>query len=144
MFKLFEIKDGKFKVLPVLDGKKFKGLIISSILLFLVASISGWLKIDEKDLLKIYSAIVQHFNLQYVIPEKHTEKALDSKIEMEVDKSIDKVTPEYDRIIEEDNKQYQPRYIEEEAKPENQSGDAGLLGGPMRICAPWVDDCPKE
>jgi hypothetical protein len=144
MFKLFEIKDGKFKVLPVLDGKKFKGLIISSILLFLVASISGWLKIDEKELLKIYSAIVQHFNLQYVIPKEHTEKALDSKIEMEVDKSIDNVTPEYDRIIEEDNKQYQPRYIEEEAKPENQSGDAGLLGGPMRICAPWVDNCPKE
>ena len=132
MFKLFEIKDGKFKVLPVLDGKKFKGLIISSILLFLVASISGWLKIDEKELLKIYSAIVQHFNLQYVIPKEHTEKALDSKIEMEVDKSIDNVTPEYDRIIE------------EEAKPENQTGDAGLLGPPMRLCAPWVDNCPKE
>jgi hypothetical protein len=144
MFKLFEVKDGKFKILPILSGKKFKGLIISSILLFLVASISGWLKIDEKELLKIYSAIVQHFNLQYVIPKEHTEKALDSKIEMEVDKSIDKVTPEYDRIIEEDNKRYQPRYVEEEAKPENQSGDAGLLGGPMRLCATWVDDCPKE
>ena len=144
MFKLFEVKDGKFKILPILNGKKFKGLIISSILLFLVASISGWLKIGEKELLKIYNAIVQHFNLQYVIPKEHTEKALDSKIEMEVDKSIDKVTPEYDRIIEEDNKRYQPRYVEEKAKPENQSGDAGLLGGPMRLCAPWVDDCPKE
>lgn len=144
MFKLFEVKDGKFKILPILSGKKFKGLIISSILLFLVASISGWLKIDEKELLKIYSVIVQHFNLQYVIPEQHTEKALDSKIEMEVDKSIDKVTPEYDIIIEEDNKRYQPRYVEEEAKPENQSGDAKLLGGPMRICAPWIDNCPKE
>jgi len=48
-------------------------------------------------------------------------------------------------LSKEDNKQYQPRYIEEESKNQkNQSGDAGLLGGPMRICAPWVDNCPKE
>jgi hypothetical protein len=143
-FKIFEVKEGKLEIFPDIRSKKIKALIISSILLLIVASVSDWLRIDEKHLLKIYSSIVDHFNLQYVIPKSHIEKSLDSKIELEVDRAIKNVTPEYDKGIEEDNRQYRPRYIEEEAKPENRTGDAGLLGPPMRICAPWVDDCPKE
>lgn len=138
MFKIFEIKGRKFKVLPDLESKKIKGLIVSSIILFLIASISGWLKIDENSLIKIYTAIVDHFDLEYIIQENPTEKVLDSKIELEVDRSIDNYKKEYGEDID---YEYLPRYIEEEAKPENKTGDAGLLGGPMRICAPWVDGC---
>ena len=138
MFKIFEIKGGKFKVLPDLEGKKIKGLIVSSIILFLIASVSGWLKIDENSLIKIYTAIADHFDLEYIIQENPTEKVLDSKIELEVDRSIDNYKKEYGEDID---YEYLPRYIEEEAKPENKTGDAGLLGGPMRICSPWIDGC---
>lgn len=73
-----------------------------------------------------------------VLKENQTENILDSKIELEVDRSIDNYKKEYGEDID---YEYLPRYIEEEAKPENKNGDAGLLGGPMRICAPWVDNC---
>jgi hypothetical protein len=58
-----------------------------------------------------------------------------------VDRAIDEVTPEYDRIIEESNKRYKPRYSE---KAPDGSEAQRLLGGEMRICAVWVDDCPKD
>ena len=138
MFRLFQIKDGKFIFFPALTRKKIKALIISSTLIFLISIISGWLKIDENNLIKIYTAILEHFDLEYIIEENQTENILDSKIELEVDRSIDNYKKEYGEDID---YEYLPRYIEEEAKPENKNGDAGLLGGPMRICAPWVDNC---
>ena len=47
MFKLFEIKEGKFKVLPTLNPKHVKGAIILSVVLLLISGLSGWLKMDE-------------------------------------------------------------------------------------------------
>ena len=58
-----------------------------------------------------------------------------------VDRAIDQVTPEYNRIIEESNKRYKPKYVE---KAPDGSEAQKLLGGEMRICAVWVDDCPKD
>ena len=141
MFRLFQIKDGKFIFFPALTSKKIKALIISLTLIFSISIISGWLKIDENNLIKIYTAILEHFDLEYIIEENQTEKILDSKIELEVDRSIDNYKKEYGEDVD---YEYLPRYIEEEANPENKNGDAGLLGGPMRICAPWIDNClPK-
>lgn len=142
MFKLFEIKEGKLKVLPILSKRKFKGFLLSSILLLIIAGVSGWLKIDENELFKLYNAIINHFGMQYDVPQEHKERVLDSKVETEVDNAI----KEYQDLTGDDGKVriQGPTYVEEEAKPENQTGDAGLLGGPMRLCAPWLDDCPKE
>jgi len=138
MFRLFQIKDGKFIFFPALTSKKIKALIISLTLIFSISIISGWLKIDENNLIKIYTAILEHFDLDYILEENQTEKILDSKIELEVDRSINNYKKEYGEDI--DYKNF-PKYIEEEEKPENKTGDAGLLGGPMRICAPWIDNC---
>jgi hypothetical protein len=59
-----------------------------------------------------------------------------------VDKAILDVTPEYDRIIREADQKYSPKYLE---KPVDESvcytEECKSLGGEMRICAPWVDDC---
>jgi hypothetical protein len=61
---------------------------------------------------------------------------------LEVDRAIRDVIPEYDRIISDYDRKYQPKYIE---KPVDDSvcytEECKLLGGEMRLCAPWVDDC---
>jgi len=63
------------------------------------------------------------------------------RVERDVTRAIDEVTPEYDRIIAESNKRYKPKYVE---KAPDGSEAQRLLGGEMRICAPWVDNCPKD
>lgn len=143
MFKLFEIKEGKLKVLPTLNSKYIKGFIISSVVILLVSGLSGWLTVDEKQLWKLYNSIIQHFRLTNEIPKiENVEKEIEARTELEVDRAV----KEYENLTGDDGSVTipEPRFIEEEAKPENQTGDAGLLGGPMRLCAPWVDDCPKE
>ncbi len=140
-FKLFEFKGGKFTTLPDISSKKLKGFILSSIILLIVVSLSGWLKIDEKELWKLYNLIIQQFGLTQDIPRIENEKEIDARIELEVDKAIKKVTPEYDRIIFEADQKYRPKYLEKPVNPELQTGESALLGGEMRICAPWVEDC---
>ena len=127
-------------------GKKKASLKTIVILTLLVASLAGIFKIEETKIWDIVYETILYFDPDNtLIPELQKDPGIiERKTERTVDKAIREVEPEYDRIIEEDNKQYQPRFVEEESKPENQSGDAGLLGGPMRICAPWIDNCPKE
>ena len=145
MFKLFEIKNGKLTTLPDISSKKIKSVIFSFIIVMIIVSLSGWLKISEKDLWKIYTSILQQFGLNHELPRTESEKELESRIELEVDKAINDVTPEYDRIISDYDRKYKPRYSE---KPVDENvcytNDCKALGGELRICAPWVDGCPKE
>jgi hypothetical protein len=146
MFKLFEIKEGKFKILPALNPKNLKGFFIVSIIMILIASLSNWIRIDEKQLWKAYQLLIEKLNLKYEIPEiLDNEKRIDAKIELEVDKALRDVYPEYDRIIEEDNKKYQPKFIEKDIDESVcYTDECKKLGGEMRICAPWIDSCKKE
>ena len=145
MFKLFEIKNGKLTTLPDISSKKIKSVIFSFIIVLIIVSLSGWLKISEKDLWKIYTSILQQFGLNHELPRTESEKELESRIELEVDRAINDVTPEYDRIISDYDRKYKPRYSE---KPVDENlcytKDCKALGGELRICAPWVDGCPKE
>jgi hypothetical protein len=75
---------------------------------------------------------------EYIIKDP---KLLDNRVKRDVDKAIENATPEYDRIISDYGKEYQPKYIEKPIDPKVQTGDSKLLGGEMRICAPWVPDC---
>jgi hypothetical protein len=141
MFKLFEVKEGKFKVLPTLNPKYIKGFIISSIVLLLVSGLSGWLKIDEKQLWKIYNAIVQHFGLTQNIPiPQNVEKEIEARTELEVDRAI----REYERLTGDDGSVRMPEPIRSE-KPVDTTvcytDECQALGGEIRICAPWVDNC---
>ena len=142
MFKLFEVRGGKFAALPDVSSKRIKSIIFGSIAVLIIVSLSGWLKMSEKELWKIYTLILQQLGLSYELPRKEREKELEARIELEVDKAIRDVIPEYDRIIAEADKKYKPIYIDgvndetlcytEECKS---------LAPPMRICAPWVDNC---
>ena len=145
MFKLFEIKNGKLTTLPDISSKKIKSVIFSFIIVLIIVSLSGWLKISEKDLWKIYTSILQQFGLNHELPRTESEKELESRIELEVDRAINNVTPEYDRIISDYDRKYKPRYSE---KPVDENvcytKDCKALGGELRICSSWVDGCPKE
>ncbi len=145
MFKLFEIKNGKLTTLPDISSKKIKSVIFSFIIVLIIVSLSGWLKISEKDLWKIYTSILQQFGLNQELPRTESEKELESRIELEVDRAITNVTPEYDRIISDYDRKYKPRYSE---KPVDENvcytKDCKALGGELRICSSWVDTCPKE
>ena len=108
MFRLFEIKNGKLTTLPDVSSKKIKSFIFSSIIVLIIVSLSGWLKISEKDLWKIYTSILQQFGLNHKLPRTESEKELESRIELEVDRAIRDVIPEYDRIISDYDKKYKP------------------------------------
>ena len=144
MFKFFEFKEGKLKVLPTLSPKHVKGVVIISIIAIIISALSSQFKIDERQLWKIYTALIERLGLQPQLPDiKDNEKKLDAEIELEVDQAI----WEYERLTGDDGyvRIPSPRYSE---KPVDTSvcytDECKSLGGEMRICAPWVDNCPKQ
>ena len=142
MFKLFEVRGGKFTALPDVSSKRIKSIIFGSIAVLIIVSLSGWLKMSEKELWKIYTLILQQLGLSYELPRKEREKELEARIELEVDRAIRDVIPEYDRIISDYDKKYKPIYIDE-VNDETlcYTEECKSLAPPMRICAPWVDNC---
>ena len=142
MFKLFEVRGGKLTTLPDVSSKRIKSIIFGSIAVLIIVSLSGWLKMSEKELWKIYTLILQQLGLSYELPRKESEKELEARIELEVDRAIRDVIPEYDRIIFDYDKKYKPIYIDE-VNDETlcYTEECKSLAPPMRICAPWVDNC---
>jgi hypothetical protein len=143
MFKLFEFKEGKLTTLPDISSGKIRGFIFGSIILLIVIFLSGWLKIDEKELWKLYNLIIQQFGLTQDIPKIENEKERDARIELEVDKAI----RDYERLTGD----YRtpriplPRLIERPLDTSKcYTEECKKLGGEMRLCAPWVDDCSKQ
>ena len=115
------------------------GIVLSSI----IAALSQCTGVSENGLWDLLDEVQRKYFPQTILNEfilKDSEK-LNRRITRDVDRAIDEVTPEYDRIIQESNKRYKPRYSE---KPPDGSEAQKLLGGEMRICAVWVDDCPKQ
>ena len=160
MFKLFEIKEGKFKVLPTLNPKYVKGVIVSSIIILLISGLSGWLKIDEKQLWKLYNTIIQHFGLTQEIPiPQDIEKEVEARTEIEVDRAIkeyekleepEPVNMKNEVILKEIEK---PKYTETQKKivkdaiyyekePDGSKAQ-DLLGGEMGIRGVWVENEDK-
>ena len=142
MFKLFEVRGGKLTTLPDVSSKRIKSIIFGSIAVLIIVSLSGWLKMSEKELWKIYTLILQQLGLSYELPRKEREKELEARIELEVDRAIRDVIPEYYRIISDYDKKYKPIYIDE-VNDETlcYTEECKSLAPPMRICAPWVDNC---
>ena len=119
------------------------GLILSII----IAALSQCSKIPENALWDLLDEIQRKFFPQTIINEvilKDPDK-INRRVERDVDRAIHDVTPEYDRIIKEADKKYQPRYIEEKNDETLcYTDECRSLAPPMRICAPWLDDCPSQ
>jgi hypothetical protein len=147
MFKIFEIKEGKLTAFPQLSSKKIKGFFIISAVIAIISLFSGWLNISEKQLWKYYQLLLEQLNLKYELPElKNNQDKLDARVELGVDRALAEATAEYDQIIAEaDKNKYKPRYVDGvNDETVCYTEECKTLAPPMRLCSPWVDDCPKE
>ena len=122
-------------------------IIVGIILSTLIAALSQCSKISENTLWDLLDEIQREFFPQTIINDvilKDPDK-INRRVERDVTRAIDQVTPEYDRIIREADKKYQPRYIEEKNDESLcYTDECKALAPPMRLCAPWLDDCPKD
>ena len=122
-------------------------IIIGIILSTLIAALSQCSKISENTLWDLFDEIQREFFPQTIINEvilKDPDK-INRRVERDVTRAIEQVTPEYDRIIREADKKYQPRYIEEKNDESLcYTDECKALAPPMRLCAGWLDDCPKD
>ena len=118
-------------------------IILSVVLSSIIAALSQCTGVSENGLWDLLDEIQRKYFPQTILNEIFIQdpNKVERRVKRDVDRAIDEVTPEYDRIIQESNKRYKPRYVE---KPPDGSEAQRLLGGEMRICAVWVDDCPKQ
>jgi hypothetical protein len=118
-------------------------IVLSIVLSTLIAALSQCTGVSEDGLWDLLDEIQRKYFPQTVLNEIFIQdpNKVERRVKRDVDRAISEVTPEYDRIIEESNKRYKPRYSE---KAPDGSEAQRLLGGEMRICAVWVDDCPKQ
>ncbi len=114
------------------------GIILSSV----IATLTQCTGIQETSLWDVFDEVQRRYFPQTILNDfiiKDPEK-LDRRIKRDVDAAIS----EYERLTGDDGKVKipSPRYSE---KPPDGSYAQSVLGGEMRICAPWVDDClPKN
>jgi hypothetical protein len=119
--------------------------IIGILLTTIIAALSQCTHIKETDIWDLLDEVQREYFPQTIINDfiiKDPEK-LNRRVHRDVDRAINQVTPEYDRIIREADKKYQPRYVEEKNDESVcYTDDCKALAPPMRICASWVPDCP--
>jgi hypothetical protein len=118
-------------------------IILSVVLSSIIAALSQCTGVSENGLWDLLDEIQRRYFPQTILNEIFIQdpNKVERRVKRDVDRAISEVTPEYDRIIQESNNRYKPRYVE---KAPDGSEAQRLLGGEMRICAVWVDDCPKE
>ena len=119
--------------------------IIGTVLTGIISSFAACTKLNENQIWDLLDEIQRVFHISilndFIItdPEK-----LDRRIKRDVDRAIDNVTPEYNRIIEEYDKKYKPRYMDEKNDETLcHSEECKKLAPPMRICSPVFEgsDC---
>jgi hypothetical protein len=128
-------KFGKQK--PDIKQYAIIGIVLSSII-GLLSQCTGikqnniWDLLDEVQRRYFPHSIINDFIIKD--PEK-----LDRRVHRDVDRAI----AEYERLTGDDGnvRISKPRYSE---KPPDGSYAQSVLGGEMRLCAPWVEDCPKN
>ena len=118
-------------------------IILSVVLSSIIAALSQCTGVSENGLWDLLDEIQRKYFPQTILNEIFIQdpNKVERRVKRDVDRALNEVIPEYDRIIQESNKRYKPRYSE---KPPDGSEAQRLLGGEMRICAVWVDDCPKQ
>jgi hypothetical protein len=119
------------------------GIVLSSI----IAILSQCTGVSENGLWDLFDEIQRKYFPQTILNEfiiKDPEK-LNRRIGRDVDRAIQNVTSEYDRIIEEADQKYKPKYVDEKNDESVcYTDECKSLAPPMRICAVWVEDCPKN
>ena len=126
-------------------GKKKASITTIVVLSFIVASLSSCLKIEEKHIWDIVYEYLQTYQPDSpLIPELQKDPGI---VERDVKRTVDKAIREYEDLT----KGTEPPIIpppRRSEKPVDTSvcytDECRSLGGEIRICSPWVDNCPKE
>ena len=118
-------------------------IVLSIVLSSIIAALSQCTGVSQNALWDLLDEVQRKYFPNSILNELILQDphAVERRVKRDVDRAIDQVTPKYNRIIEESNKRYKPKYVE---KAPDGSEAQRLLGGEIRICAVWVDDCPKE
>ena len=116
-------------------------IIISVILSGIVATLSQCTGAPQERLWDLLDEVQRSLFPQTIINDILLQDpgVVDRRTKRDVDKAI----REYERLTEDANtpRVPLPRLIEK--APDNSEAQR-LLGGEMRLCAPWVDDCTQE
>jgi len=123
-------------------GKKKASITTIVVLSFIVASLSSCLKIEEKTIWDIVYEYLQTYQPDSsLIPELQKDSGI---VERDVKRSVDKAIRDYERLTGDDGSVRMPEPIRSE-KPVDTTvcytDECQALGGEIRICAPWVDNC---
>ena len=119
------------------------GVVVSSI----IAALSQCTGVSEDGLWDLLDEMQRKYFPQGILNELILQdpNQVKRRVERDVTKAIDDVTPEYNRFIKEADRKYQPKYLEE---PNDETlcytNECKKLAPPMRICAPWAPDCTKN
>ncbi len=115
-------------------------IILSVVLSTLIAALSQCTGASEDGLWDLLDEIQRKYFPQTILNEIFIQDPdkVERRVGRDIDRAIKQVAPEYDRIIKEADQKYKPKYIE---KAPDGSEAQRLLGGEMRICAVWVEDC---
>ena len=135
---MFNFNFGKKK--PDIKQYAIIGIVLSSI----IAALSQCTGVSENGLWDLLDEIQRKYFPQTILNEfilKDPDK-LNRRIPRDVDRAVD------DYVKKSGLKQSgvdKPRYIEEENNETLcYSDQCKALAPPMRLCAPWVDTCPKQ
>ena len=126
-------------------GKKKASITTILVLTFIVASLASCLKIEDKYIWDIVYEYLQTYQPNSpLIPELQKDPGI---VERDVERTVDKAIRDYERLTKEEEPPIIPSPRRSE-KPVDTSvcytDECRSLGGEIRLCAPWLDDCPKE
>ena len=132
---MFNFNFGKKK--PDIKQYAIIGIVLSSI----IAALSQCTGVSENGLWDLLDEIQRKYFPQTILNEFVIKDP--EKLERRVKRDVDAAISEYERLTGDTGevKMIAPRLVE---RPPDGSKAQELLGGEMRLCAPWVDNCPKE
>jgi hypothetical protein len=135
---MFNFNFGKKK--PDIKQYAIIGVVLSSI----IAALSQCSGISTNTLWDLLDEMQRKYFPQTILNDFIIKD--DKKLERRIKRDVDRAIEDYERLTGDDGtvRIPSPRYSEKPIDPTLQTGESRLLGGEMRICAPWVDDCPKE
>jgi hypothetical protein len=127
-------------------GKPSKKTIITTsiVLSSIIAALSQCTGIHENNLWDLFDEIQRKYFPQTSINRVITEDP--DKVKRRVERDVTNAINDYWRQSGLSKAEvYKPRYIEE-ANDETlcYSDECKALAPPMRLCAPWLDNCPQQ
>jgi hypothetical protein len=116
-------------------------ILISVVLSGIVATLSQCTGTSSERLWDLLDEAQRTFFPQTIINDVLLQDP--NLIKRRVERDVDKAIRDYERLTRESEPPRVPLPRLSEKAPDGSEAQR-LLGGEMRLCAPWVDTCPKD